>query len=127
MSSGDEKICRMTRLGAMPRPNFEFMSGLQCYRYLSSVFSDFQSRLLVSHEDGSYLYMYNQTSSIRFDPTSESQIRTLESTMSANEFRKWRDCHSEAMRCCDNVMSIDPPLSGILNRRLSKLKSIKLI
>lgn len=103
--------CRMTKMGAMNRLFFKYMSCTQCYRYLSSVFVNFNSRLVMSN-NGVYFYMLNETTPIMFDPTVPDQIGLLEGSMHPLEFKKWRECCDAAMECCDHVMALDSPIQG---------------
>lgn len=97
-------MCRMTKIdGELTRPEFEYYSGLQCYRYLGSVIDGFESRL--KSEDGLLYYEVNSSSPlVKFDP---SQVDLFEQTMSPFEFDKWRECSQQAMRCCDDVMALE--------------------
>lgn len=105
-------LCRMSKFSPMPRPAFKYFSCTQCYRYLSSVFTNFESRLFMS-DDGAYYYMYNETMPVHFDPTSSVQIEMLKRNMGSLEFTKWRECCDAAMRCCDDVMAPDISIQGI--------------
>ena len=115
-------MCRMTKIdGELTRPEFEYYSGLQCYRYLGSVIDGFESRL--KSEDGLLYYEVNSSSPlVKFDP---SQVDLFEQTMSPFEFEKWRECSQQAMRCCDDVMALESIDTGLIHFYLNSLKYVQ--
>lgn len=115
--SEDTSLCRMTKLGLLTRFDYEYRSSVQCYRYLSSVFADFQPKLELNPQNDLYYFesplvknaainnnnytMFESERVVLYDPSLLASVDLLGMTMSEREFRKWRECCDAAMRCCD--------------------------
>lgn len=110
----DGGFCRMSKFSPMSRVEFNYISSVQCYRYLSSVVSGFNplERMFQSEHDGHYYYWYNETLPVHFDASSPLIVDMIEQTTPPLVFSKWQDCCQAAMQCCDNVMSLDVPSRG---------------
>lgn len=109
-TSGEDKLCRITKFGLFAPRDFNRISCANCYKLLGYVMDKSQGQettLMYNTTIDGYLTTGHRYANQTLDPIVDSDVERVRGTMTEILYDKWRECCRHAEMCCTNVMTSD--------------------